>query len=243
MNDKEPQKLGKWFYLVAIIPLVCCFALTIPFNYFTFHEGWKAAVIGAAKFWGIMAALGIGWGVLEWQFKKDAKRCVIWCVIIAVAVGAWHYASTTDSREEAAEQAFIQEVGTDIDDYFPEDTVQEFVHNYIDSHLDEVKSDFNLYSESDMDSLYNDAQSAMESAYADGWSDACDNYGIDIGTEDIPDYGYYGRMTEPASSTAYITPTGKCYHLSQSCAGENAIQTTIAEVGEKGYTPCANCVQ
>ena len=237
VNDKEPQKLGMWFYLVAIIPLVCCFVLTIPFNYFTFHEGWKAAVIGAAKFWGIMAVLGVGWGVLEWQFKKDAKRCVIWCVIIAVAVGAWHYASTADSREEAAEQAFIKEIGMDIDDYFPEDTVQEFVHNYIESHLDEVKSNFNLYSEDDMDSLYNDAQSAMESAYADGWSDACDTYGIVEEADNAP------ATAVPASPTAYITPTGKRYHLSQSCAGENAIQTTIAEANEEGYTPCMNCAQ
>lgn len=237
VNDKEPKKLGKWFYLVAIIPLVCCFVLTIPFNYFTFREGWKAAVIGAAKFWGIMAVLGVGWGVLEWQFKKDAKRCVIWCVIIAVAVGAWHYASTADSREEAAEQAFIKEIGTDIDDYFPEYTVQEFVHNYIESHLDEVKSNFNLYSEDDMDSLYNDAQSAMESAYADGWSDACDTYGIVEEADNAP------ATVVPASPTAYITPTGKRYHLSQSCAGENAIQTTIAEANEEGYTPCMNCAQ
>ena len=99
-------------------------------------------------------------------------------MIIAVAVGAWYYTSTADSREEADQQAFIKQVGTDIDDYFPEDTVQEFVYNYVESHLDEVKSHFNLYSEDDMDSLYNDAQDAMQSAYADGWSDACDTYGI-----------------------------------------------------------------
>lgn len=240
MDNKEPNqphKPDKWLYLVAIIPLVLCFALTIPFNYFTFHEGWKAAVIGAAKFWGIMAVLGIGWGVLEWQFKKDAKRCVIWCVIIAVAIGAWHYADTADSREEAAEQAFIQKVGYDIDDYFPEDTVREFIHNYVENHLDEVKYDFNLYSEDDMDSLYNDAQDAMQSAYADGWSDACDTYGI------VEEDDSTAATAVPASPTAYITPSGKRYHLSQSCAGENVIQTTIADASDKGYTPCAKCAQ
>lgn len=32
--------------------------------------------------------------------------------------------------------------------------------------------------------------------YEEGWMDACDNYGIDVGREDVPDYGYYGKMTD-----------------------------------------------
>ena len=96
--------------------------------------------------------------------------------------------------------------------------VQEYPHEYIDEDV------FRQY-------------------VSQGWLDACDNYGIDAGREDVPDYGYYEQPTEPESPTAYITPTGKRYHLSQSCAGENAIQTTIADASDKGYTPCAKCAQ
>ena len=179
MNDKEKNGLTKPLVAFLLVVYIVVFALTVLFNWFVFKEGWKVALIISIKFWGIIAIITAVWCFIQDQFQKDAKRCVIWCVIIAVAVGAWYYASTADSREEADQQAFIKQVGTDIDDYFPEDTVQEFVYNYVESHLDEVKSHFNLYSEDDMDSLYNDAQDAMQSAYADGWSDACDTYGID----------------------------------------------------------------
>lgn len=92
----------------------------------------------------------------------------------------------------------------------------------------------------------NVANNETQEVYEEGWIDACDNYGIDADTGDVPDYGYYGKMSEPdepTSPTAYITPSGKRYHLSQSCAGENAIQTTIADASDKGYSPCAKCAQ
>lgn len=38
----------------------------------------------------------------------------------------------------------------------------------------------------------------------------------------------------------YITPTGKRYHFSKSCAGENAIPTTLFDVSSY-YTPCKKC--
>ena len=179
VNDKEKNGLTKPLVAFLLVVYIVVFGLTVLFNWFVFKEGWKVALIISIKFWGIIAIITAVWCFIQDQFQKDAKRCVIWCAIIAVAVGAWYYTSTADSREEADQQAFIKQVGTDIDDYFPEDTVQEFVYNYVESHLDEVKSHFNLYSEDDMDSLYNDAQDAMQSAYADGWSDACDTYGID----------------------------------------------------------------
>lgn len=38
----------------------------------------------------------------------------------------------------------------------------------------------------------------------------------------------------------YITPTGKCYHFSKSCAGKNAISTTY-EYAKKYYRACKKC--
>lgn len=43
--------------------------------------------------------------------------------------------------------------------------------------------------------------------------------------------------------TVYITPTGKRYHYSSSCAGENAISISISDAQEKGYTPCKTCTK
>ncbi len=39
----------------------------------------------------------------------------------------------------------------------------------------------------------------------------------------------------------YITPTGECYHLKKTCAGKNAIETTL-EKEEKEKRPCKKCV-
>lgn len=41
------------------------------------------------------------------------------------------------------------------------------------------------------------------------------------------------------SPTVYITPTGECYHFSKTCAGENAIETTLNKAGN--YRPCSKC--
>ena len=45
------------------------------------------------------------------------------------------------------------------------------------------------------------------------------------------------------STTVYITPTGKRWHRLASCAGPNAIPTTIDEAESEGYTPCKKCAQ
>lgn len=42
-------------------------------------------------------------------------------------------------------------------------------------------------------------------------------------------------------TVVYITPTGKCYHYRQSCAGKNAIKTTLDKC--KGKRPCKKCVR
>lgn len=39
----------------------------------------------------------------------------------------------------------------------------------------------------------------------------------------------------------YITPSGQCYHYSKSCAGKNAIATTLDKC--KGKRPCKKCVK
>lgn len=42
-------------------------------------------------------------------------------------------------------------------------------------------------------------------------------------------------------STVYITPTGKRYHYSSSCAGKNATPTTLSDAESRGLTPCQKC--
>ena len=41
----------------------------------------------------------------------------------------------------------------------------------------------------------------------------------------------------------YVTPTGQKYHFSASCAGENAIKTTLYDVTVLEYESCGNCAQ
>ena len=53
--------------------------------------------------------------------------------------------------------------------------------------------------------------------------------------------------TEPADTTAskvvYVTPSGKRYHYKQSCAGKNAIETTLEKAIADGKTPCGTCAK
>lgn len=41
----------------------------------------------------------------------------------------------------------------------------------------------------------------------------------------------------------YITPSGEKYHLSQSHAGKNAIETTLGDAIAAGKTPCKTCAE
>ena len=43
-------------------------------------------------------------------------------------------------------------------------------------------------------------------------------------------------------TTVYITPTGKKYHYSRSCAGKNAIKTTLSQA-KKYHDPCKKCAK
>lgn len=48
-------------------------------------------------------------------------------------------------------------------------------------------------------------------------------------------------VTEYVGRTVYITPTGKKYHYSASCAGKNAIPKSEDSV-KNSYGPCKKCV-
>lgn len=50
------------------------------------------------------------------------------------------------------------------------------------------------------------------------------------------------KETKATSRTVYITPSGSKYHYSRSCAGDNAIETTLDEVKDT-YEPCKKCAQ
>lgn len=43
------------------------------------------------------------------------------------------------------------------------------------------------------------------------------------------------------SQMVYVTPTGKRYHYSASCAGKNATEATLQEAQNRGLTPCKKC--
>ena len=44
-------------------------------------------------------------------------------------------------------------------------------------------------------------------------------------------------------STVYVTPSGKKYHYSASCAGKNARATTLSAAQASGKGPCAKCAR
>ena len=50
------------------------------------------------------------------------------------------------------------------------------------------------------------------------------------------------ETTKDTSRTVYITPSGSKYHFSKSCAGDNAIETSLDEVKDT-YQPCKKCAQ
>lgn len=44
-------------------------------------------------------------------------------------------------------------------------------------------------------------------------------------------------------STVYVTPSGKKYHYSASCASKNARATTLSAAQASGKGPCSKCVR
>lgn len=49
------------------------------------------------------------------------------------------------------------------------------------------------------------------------------------------------KPEEELSTIVYITPTGKRYHYSKSCAGKNASETTKTKAEKLGLTGCKKC--
>lgn len=60
-------------------------------------------------------------------------------------------------------------------------------------------------------------------------------------TPTTPSTGNDEQNQDVVPSTVYITPTGKRYHYSASCAGKNATPTTISNAKSRGLTPCQKC--
>lgn len=108
----------------------------------------------------------------------------------------------------------------------------------LQSQLDSKTAEYN-----ELSNEKSSVEDLTQQAYEEGWNDACYEYDLEPNSDDIPAYDYVAEIDKDNSPTAYITPSGKRYHLSQSCAGENAIKTTIAEASDNGYTPCMNCAQ
>lgn len=63
----------------------------------------------------------------------------------------------------------------------------------------------------------------------------------DFQTEGIQD-GSDATVLEPKNGVVYITPSGEKYHFSRSCAGKNAIETTLDAVQDM-HEPCKKCVK
>ncbi len=45
------------------------------------------------------------------------------------------------------------------------------------------------------------------------------------------------------ADVVYVTPSGKRYHLKQSCGGKNAAATSLQDAIDCGKTPCGKCVK
>jgi len=51
------------------------------------------------------------------------------------------------------------------------------------------------------------------------------------------------KPTHPESDVVYRTPSGKRYHLSPQCGGENSYEVSIDEAITDGLTPCKKCAE
>lgn len=168
--------------------------------------------------------------------KSKTLSAVLGCVAAVFAASTLYLYSTGSDLnaqldQSAADLAAAQSAAAQSDSLAAQ--VQD-----LQSQLDAEKAAYNELSNEKCS-----VEDLTQQAYDEGWSDACYEYGLEPDEEDIPAYDYAAELDKANSPTAYITPSGKRYHLSQSCAGENAIQTTIADASDKGYTPCAKCAQ
>ncbi len=167
---------------------------------------------------------------------QNIVSAVLACAVIGVSAYAYQlYGNNVALNEQIAENtAKVSAAKTQIANI---DNLNAQIAD-LQSQLDSKTAAYN-----ELSNEKSSVEDLTQQAYENGWNDACYEYDFEPNPEDIPTYDYVAEIDKANSPTAYITPTGKRYHLSQSCAGENAIQTTIAEASEKGYTPCMNCAQ
>lgn len=167
---------------------------------------------------------------------QAAISAVLACAVIGVSVYAYQlYRSSVDLCEQIDQNAVtVSKAKAQIA------TVDDLNAQIADlqSQLDSKTAEYN-----ELSNEKSSVEDLTQQAYEEGWNDACYEYDLEPNSDDIPAYDYAAEIDKDNSPTAYITPSGKRYHLSQSCAGENAIKTTIAEASDKGYTPCMNCAQ
>lgn len=167
---------------------------------------------------------------------QAAISAVLACAVIGVSVYAYQlYRSSVALCEQIDQNAVtVSKAKAQIA------TVDDLNAQIADlqSQLDSKTAEYN-----ELSNEKSSVEDLTQQAYEEGWNDACYEYDLEPNSDDIPAYDYVAEIDKDNSPTAYITPSGKRYHLSQSCAGENAIKTTIAEASDKGYTPCMNCAQ
>lgn len=167
---------------------------------------------------------------------QTAISAVLACAVIGVSVYAYQlYRSSVAICEQIDQNAAtVSKAKAQIA------TVDDLNAQIADlqSQLDSKTAEYN-----ELSNEKSSVEDLTQQAYEEGWNDACYEYDLEPNSDDIPAYDYVAEIDKDNSPTAYITPSGKRYHLSQSCAGENAIKTTIAEASDKGYTPCMNCAQ
>lgn len=167
---------------------------------------------------------------------QAAISAVLACAVIGVSVYAYQlYRSSVALCEQIDQNAVtVSKAKAQIA------TVDDLTAQIADlqSQLDSKTAEYN-----ELSNEKSSVEDLTQQAYEEGWNDACYEYDLEPNSDDIPAYDYVAEIDKDNSPTAYITPSGKRYHLSQSCAGENAIKTTIAEASDKGYTPCMNCAQ
>ena len=52
-----------------------------------------------------------------------------------------------------------------------------------------------------------------------------------------------GSSSGSSSSSGVVTPSGKKYHYSASCAGKNARATTLSAAQDSSKCPCSKCAR
>lgn len=245
-NDKKEFSTAAIIAIVAVVYGVL-FLLTTAFLYFVDGKTIQDAALLALKFWSIIAGITLVIMFIQSLYEKNPAGCVVLCIIGVVGIIAVRYEMDAPNRQEAQFQEAVATIEMDVDEYIDKDVLMDYVEN----NLQDVIDRFELYTYEDMDRLYYDAEEAKQASYDNGWKDCCEYYGIEdevyyTDEELAAMEGEPVEQTEPAESenetVVYITPYGERYHYKASCAGKNAMGTSLSDAQNSGYTPCQKCV-